>query len=49
MSAVAWAYFQDLAVTIRQTNPEAQVLEGDQGVRQVLRTWLEEQIREEVG
>lgn len=48
LSSFAWAYFEDLRDAMRRKNPEAEVLEGDQGTRQVLTVWLEEQIREQV-
>jgi hypothetical protein len=49
LSPVAWAYFEDLHDQLRQGNPEVQLLQGDQGVRQILSVWVEEQIREVIG
>lgn len=49
LSAVAWCYFEGLRDTVRCDHPEADVPQGDQGTRLVLRTWIEEAIRDAVG
>lgn len=49
LSDDAWRYFQQLQGAVRAARPDAEVLEGDIGTRQVLATWVEEQIREEIG
>lgn len=49
LSSLAWASFEDLRDAVRRDQPDAEVLDGDQGTRQMLTTWIEEQIREEIG
>jgi len=49
LSDDAWRYFQQLQAQVRAEYPEAEVEEGDIGTRQVLATWVEGVIREEIG
>lgn len=49
LSDAAWAYFEELRDSVRRDTPEAEVMQGDQGTRQVLATWIEEIVREQVG
>jgi hypothetical protein len=46
VSSLAWAHFEHLRDKVRRDNPEAEVLAGDSGTRQVLSVWIEEQIRQ---
>lgn len=43
-----WSYFEDYRDVLRRESPEAEVLPGDTGTRQVLRAWVEGMIQETV-
>lgn len=45
LSDSTWAFFEELRDRVRRDTPEAAVSDGDQGTRQVLVTWIEEQVR----
>lgn len=48
LSDDAWEWFREMRDKVRRESPEAQVEDGDVGTRQVLATWIEGVIREEI-